>query len=193
MDNNKEAHGTTFMTATGQSTGGFGQKTVSPAKQFDDFNNTMKDDPFTSGKKEKEPSGKAKTGIASMNTEALTQDVKQRRGSWGFITHQANRLYGTKNQLPQLSLDDFIHNVEFTYGIPLIVLDFVDSLTGSDFIQKLHDHINPPKNVERFDTSAQEFEETKKKIDDDFLPWCFSLFNALGNVDLSQESKNMPA
>jgi hypothetical protein len=151
---NKEAHGTTFMTETGKSTGGFGQKGHSPAKQFDDFNATMKDDPFTSGKKEKETGGKAKTGIASMNAEALTQDVKQRRGSWGFITHQANRLYGTKSQLPQLSLDDFVHNVEFTYGIPLIVLDFIDSLTGSDFIQKLHDHINPPKNVERFDTSA---------------------------------------
>ena len=110
-----------------------------------------------------------------------------RRGSLGHVINQANKLYGTRNQLPQLTLDEFVNNVNFQFGVPLIVLDYVDAITGSDFIQKLHEHINPPKNVERFDPLSRDFTELKNQIDDEFLINIYSLFNALGNVDMDHE------
>ena len=138
-----------------------------------------------SGKKTIDTS-KAKTGIAYMNVEGLQQDLKQRRGSLGHVIHQANKLYGTRGQLPQLSLDDFVNHVEFKFGIPLIVLDYIDALTGSDFIQQLHERINPPRDVDRFDPANVVFAELKNQIDEDFRVNIYSIFNALGAVDMEK-------
>ena len=89
----------TFMTESLRTGGGETNKASSPSKQFDSFNQTVKEEEFMSGKKTVD-TGKAKAGIAYMNAEGLQQDVKQRRGSLGHVIHQANKLYGTKNQLP---------------------------------------------------------------------------------------------
>ena len=66
------------------------------------------------------------------------------------------------------------------------MLDYVDALTGSNFIQELHHLINPSKTIDRFDATNVVFQELKNQIDEDFLINIYSLFNALGNVDMDQ-------
>ena len=85
-----------------------------------------------------------------------------------------------------MTLNDFCNKINFTFGLPLIVLDFIDNVTGSEFIKELHEYMNPPKDIERFDTQAFYYRNMKDNIDEKFRWNIFMIFNALGNVNLNK-------
>ena len=91
-----------------------------------------------------------------------------------------------------LSEEEFRDEVQFKFGLPLIVMDFIDHLIGSHLIEQIQNLLYPKKEVERFDTSSEAFKDLKKQVEDDFLINIFSIFNALGAVDESKFDKSTP-
>jgi len=57
---------------------------------------------------------------------------KQRRGSLSNLINQMQKLYGTKDKVARMSLEDFLEDVKFHYSIPWIVIDFIDYMTGEE-------------------------------------------------------------
>lgn len=86
----------------------------------------------------------------------------------------------------KISSDDFMYHTKFTYGVPLIFLDCIDYLTGSDFITQIESFRYPPRLEPQFESTSKEFEATKKKIQEDFLPCAHDLFQKLGAIDFSK-------
>ena len=99
---------------------------------------------------------------------------------------EIGKIQNTKDHSAHLNQSDFCSKVHFTYGVPLIVLDFIDYMTGSEFIKELHEYMNPPRIIDRFDTQAFHYRSMKEKVNDNFHINIFIIFNALGKVDLSQ-------
>ena len=72
-----------------------------------------------------------------------------------------------------LKEDDFCERINFKFGVPLILLDFIDYLCGSDFIKTVQTFVNPMSHVERFDAHNNEFNDLKQNIDDEYIPSIF--------------------
>jgi len=54
-----------------------------------------------------------------------------------------------------------MEKVHFKFGIPLIVLDFLDYVTGSEFIKTVQTFVNPQTHIDRFDHQNHEFGELR--------------------------------
>ena len=103
------------------------------------------------------------------------------------LVKDVSKVHNSKESNPVLTVADFCSDkVHFTFGVPLIVLDFIDTITGSNFIQQLHEHMNPPKDPERFNCNDFKYQNMKDEIHERFLPNVFILFNALGGCDLKK-------
>ena len=63
---------------------------------------------------------------------------------------EVGKVHNSKETSPFLNQNEFCDRVQFTFGVPLIVLDFIDTLTGSCFISDLHKYMSPPRDSERF-------------------------------------------
>ena len=76
-----------------------------------------------------------------------------------FVTDQIDltSLQSKKNSKVYLSKKQFLEQVNFKFGIPLIVLDFFDYMTGSDFISHIKVFENPRTHIERFNTQDNEY------------------------------------
>ena len=97
-----------------------------------------------------------------------------------------DKKYEYGNNKVFLDADQFCDQIQFRFGIPLIVLDFIDFMTGSDFIANVQLNVNPEPLIDRFDPQNTEFKDLKDKVEDEFLPYIFNLFDALGAVDLKK-------
>ena len=106
-------------------------------------------------------------------------------GKPGADTHRE-----CKPRKAYLNESEFQELIQFKFGLPLIVFDFIDYMIGSDLITEVQKYVNPQTHIERFDASNQDFNELKAKVDEEFLPYIFQLFNALGNINLNELDKN---
>ena len=80
--------------------------------------------------------------------------------------------------------------IDFKFGLPLIVFDFVDYMCGSELIPFVQKFVTPQTDIERFDPQNQDFNDCKQKVDEEFLPYIFQIFNALGKVNLKNLDKS---
>lgn len=82
-----------------------------------------------------------------------------------------------------LSFDEFNKEVSFQYGIPLLVLNIMENLTGIPFISKVKNELfktntQIPNVIEHYD---EEFVLLKQPIPDEFYEnHLFRIFNLLG-------------
>ena len=67
-------------------------------------------------------------GTASLNAE------HKRKPFLSYFIHKKDEVMEAKRSKAFLPIDEFVELVHFKFGIPLIVLDFIDYVTGSDFI-----------------------------------------------------------
>ena len=58
----------------------------------------------------------------------------KRKPFLSYFIHKKDEVMDAKKSKAFLPIDQFVENVHFKFGIPLIVLDFLDYVTGSDFI-----------------------------------------------------------
>ena len=61
----------------------------------------------------------------------------------GFFLAKTDEIYDSKNNKAFLREDEFVDRIDFKFGMPLIVLDFLDFMTGSNFIGKVQKFVNP--------------------------------------------------
>ena len=76
-------------------------------------------------------------------------------------------------------MGDFVHDVSFKYSIPLIALDFIDAMTGSELLKDLHKAFFPKKIICRFNGEDPEFLELRHSVDKITLSYVFSIFDKL--------------
>jgi len=116
---------------------------------------------------------------------------QKKRPVLSYFINKASEHYDLSKARAFLKEEEFLERVNFKFGVPLTVLDLIDYLTGSDFISTIQKtYVNPQNHIERFDTTNEDFNALKNKIDEDFLPFIFQIFNALGNIDLKDLAKN---
>jgi len=112
------------------------------------------------GKPAFESSRQKNTGIAAMQSSALNHDVLARKGSMSYLINQANIMYNKTDNV-KLTQEEFCNDIEFTYGVPLIVLDFVDGICGTEFIKEIREIKRPWRLVNRMEQYDIEFNEMK--------------------------------
>jgi len=76
-------------------------------------------------------------------------------------------------------MGDFVHDVSFKYSVPLIALDFIDAMTGSELLQDLHKAFFPKKILCKFNGEDPDFLELRHSVDKNTLSHVFSIFNKL--------------
>lgn len=116
--------------------------------------------------------------------------MKARKSSLSQLITQANKLFGTSNQFARIEINDFADRVIFSHSLPLIYLDFVDTLTGSNILKNLHAFEFPKRYAARIDVESSEFLQLKSQIDECFLPHIWSIFDRLGEIS-PEESNRM--
>ena len=100
----------------------------------------------------------------------------------GFFLAKKDEICESEDTKAFLREEEFVEKINFKFGVPLVVLDFLDFITGSNFIRKVQKFTNPQTYIKRFDEHNSEFNDLKGTIDDDYLPYIFQLFNSLGAI-----------
>ena len=139
--------------------------------------------------------GVTETSLREMRTQGAKQfqDEHKKSPLVSYFISKTDEIYKSHQSKAFLTEQDFIDRIKFKFGIPLVVLDFIDFVVGSDLIRTAQTYINPQHHIDRFDAGHDnEFAELKGNIDEDFLPYIFYTFNALGNIGRNEFAKNTP-
>ena len=86
----------------------------------------------------------------------------------------------------KIKIDEFSLEIDFKYGIPLVVLDFIYAMTGFDVIEEIKKELEPMKNIERLNPDDESFQNYKSNIIDDFQDIMFQGFDELGELNLNE-------
>ena len=155
---------------------------------FDDGNKKM----ISEKENEKNKTQKRNVTDASL-TEMRAQGALQfaaeqkKKPMLSYFIHKTDDIYKRQEVKAFLNEADF-DSINFKFGIPLVVLDFIDYMAGTDFIETVYKSVNPDlKNnpIERLEPYHQdELRLLKEEIDDQHLPFIYGIFNTLGEIDL---------
>ena len=81
-------------------------------------------------------------------------------------------------------MDEFSIDIEFKYGVPMIILDVIKSLTGFSLNDDLQRELSPPRIIERMNPEDDAFVNYKATLIEDFPDLAFSIFDSFGELDL---------
>lgn len=76
-------------------------------------------------------------------------------------------------------MDEFVVDVNFKYGVPLLMLDIINALTGFDIISQIKLDFEPKHAIVRLNPENEEFTAFKNKIPDELHDSVFELFQDL--------------
>lgn len=65
-------------------------------------------------------------------------------------------------------MEEFVCDIEFKYGIPMIILDLIETFTGYDIVSIIKNEFEPTKNIERMNTEDDKFCALKNTIPDEY-------------------------
>jgi hypothetical protein len=104
----------------------------------------------------------------------------RRKNSIGNLLKKAQDLYQGQDVM-MISQDEFCKDIHFLFGVPLLVLDVFENLTGSKIIPRLRDSVYVPQTVTYVDQYDEDIMIMKGHICDDFYPNCIlPMFMDLG-------------
>ena len=81
-------------------------------------------------------------------------------------------------------MDEFSIDIEFKYGVPMIILDVIQSLTGFTLNEELQRELSPPRIIERMNPEDDAFINYKATLIEDFPDLAFSIFDNFGELNL---------
>ena len=81
-------------------------------------------------------------------------------------------------------MDEFSCDIEFKFGVPLIILDLIYALTGYEIVEDIRKHVDPPKNIERLNPDAIAYLNDKNGIVEEYHDLIFGIFNCMGELNL---------
>jgi len=64
-------------------------------------------------------------------------DKEARHNEFGHVIAHADMFYGRTNLIPKIKKEEFFKLEGFKYGLPAFVLDFVDTICGSRFVEDI--------------------------------------------------------
>lgn len=99
--------------------------------------------------------------------------------------------YFRREDAKKIKMDEFVIDVEFKYGFPLLILDIIGSLTGYDLIKRVKDEFEPKKPILRLNPENKLFEHLKHQIPDEFLEPIFDFFNELCEKPLNYNYRDL--
>lgn len=94
-------------------------------------------------------------------------------------------MYHRKDQ-KKIKMEEFSVDIEFKFGVPMIILDLIHALTGYDIISEAKKIFEPKDIIHRMNPDREQFQNAKQMIVDDFQDKAFSIFDDLGELDLKQ-------
>ena len=89
-----------------------------------------------------------------------------------------------KKDPSRIKMDEFSIDIEFKYGVPMIILDVIKSLTGFSLNDDLQRELSPPRIIERMNPEDDAFVNYKATLIEDFPDLAFSIFDSFGELDL---------
>jgi hypothetical protein len=83
-----------------------------------------------------------------------------------------------------LTAEEFCRDVTFTFGVPLIIIDLFENLTGTKLLPKLKESMQPHTQVTQVEQYDEELNLLRLNIQEDFYQQhLLPLFNQLGQFD----------
>ena len=76
---------------------------------------------------------------------------------------KTDNLYQRKDP-KKLKIDEFSQEVTFKYGVPMIILDLIQALTGFDMIAQVKKGVDNPGNILRLNPDDEDFLQYKMNI-----------------------------
>lgn len=64
-------------------------------------------------------------------------------------------------------MDEFSLDVEFKYGVPIMILDVIQAFTGHDLHQEIRREVSPTRLVERMNPDNEQFVNYKMNLTDE--------------------------
>jgi len=60
----------------------------------------------------------------------------QRRNSLAHLVHKTDQMYYRKDST-KIKMDEFSMDIDFKYGVPMIILDFIYAVTGFNVVGQI--------------------------------------------------------
>ena len=80
-------------------------------------------------------------------------------------------------------MDEFAIDINFKYGVPVIILDIIAALTGYDILSEVRKFITPPKYIERMNPDDERYRTYLDSINEEYHDLVFDIFDQLGELD----------
>lgn len=84
------------------------------------------------------------------------------------IFDKSDQLY-QKRDPKKLRIEEFSSEVSFKYGVPMIILDLIQALTGANFIAKVKKEVDKKTYVTRLNADNEDFMLYKLNLLDEFV------------------------
>jgi hypothetical protein len=97
---------------------------------------------------------------------------------------KSDQLYQRKDP-KKLRIEEYSSEVSFKYGVPMIILDLINALTGAEMIAHAKKEIDKKTYVTRLNPDNDEFIIYKLDVLDEFVDKPFQIFCDLGELDLA--------
>ncbi len=92
-----------------------------------------------------------------------------------------------KSDVTKLNMDEFGKEIAFSQGIPLIILDFLESVCDFNFIEDIKINLFPSPIVNIMSPSDEEYQQFKIQISEDFFNNnMLEIFNKLGQLNFNE-------
>ena len=65
-------------------------------------------------------------------------------------------------------MEEFAVDIEFKFGVPMIILDLIHALTGYDIISQVKKEFESKGHIQRMNPDNEQFQTAKQNIIDDF-------------------------
>ena len=101
------------------------------------------------------------------------------------LFNKSDQMYKRKDP-KKIRMDEFSCDIEFKFGVPLIILDLIYALTGYEIIEDIRKYVIPPKNIERLNPDSVGFSNDKNGIVEEYHDLIFGIFNSIGELNLQK-------
>ena len=90
-----------------------------------------------------------------------------RRKSLAHLVNKTDQLYHRKDQT-KIKMDEYSLEVEFKYGVPMIILDVLHAFTGFNIINHIKEDIEPSSKIDRMNPDSFAYLNYKNTITEEF-------------------------
>lgn len=107
-----------------------------------------------------------------------TAEYRARKNSVSHTLEKTDQLHQRKDPL-KLRMEEFCLDIEFKFGVPILILDIIQAFTGYDLLADIKAEVSPPQLIERINPDDEQLVNYKATLIDDSLDVAWNIFNSL--------------